>query len=558
MPPTSDPKRMKAASRAALAVALTVWTFCGASSVMAQDADPAQVAIGERLFLETRFAQFFAANSGGNANAVLAAGDPVLDSTVTTGASQPGSFAGQAMNCRACHLVDEHNVALRNRTYGDFARRSPIPLRGDGLTKTTRNSPPLVNASLTRAAGMLLHFDGEFSSGRELAIGTLTGRNFGWLPAERAQAVAHIAHIIRNDDGTAPLAQAFGGPYSEVLKGTSPAIPAELRLPLGYRIDVKRSTDAQILTAIGRLLEAYMTSLQFAKDEKGNFSGSPFDVFLKKNRLPQRPKAGETPLQYSRRLFNAIEGLRAPQWVSDADQTFQIHSAPFVFGQTELAGLKIFFTGPGPRLAGAATIAAGGAGNCVTCHTPPAFTDFGFHNTGASQDEYDTIHGDGAFAALSIPNLAQRMAAPNQWLPPSSRHPQASGTFSAAPDAAAPGRADLGVWNIFANPDHPLSQSRLLKTLTGAKPQPFAALLPKTVGAFKTPGLRDLADSAPYLHHGQLDTIEDVLEFYADFASKARAGLVRNPSPELLGIALVPQDIAPLAAFLRSLNEDYE
>jgi hypothetical protein len=33
---------------------------------------------------------------------------------------------------------------------------------------------------------------------------------------------------------------------------------------------------------------------------------------------------------------------------------------------------------------------------------------------------------------------------------------------------------------------------------------------------------------------------------------------VRNAAPELEGIALVPHDLDALAAFLRSLNEDYE
>jgi len=33
---------------------------------------------------------------------------------------------------------------------------------------------------------------------------------------------------------------------------------------------------------------------------------------------------------------------------------------------------------------------------------------------------------------------------------------------------------------------------------------------------------------------------------------------VRNASPELAGIRLDASDVAPLAAFLRSLNEDYQ
>src|SRR6266498_1987945 len=117
-----------------------------------EEADPAEVAIGERLFLETRFAQFFLANSSGNANAVLPTGDPTMDFTATTSNPLPGPFAGTSMNCRSCHLVDEQKGVSGggNRTYADFARRSPLPPRADGKLTTPRNSPPLVNASLSR------------------------------------------------------------------------------------------------------------------------------------------------------------------------------------------------------------------------------------------------------------------------------------------------------------------------------------------------------------------------------------------------------------------------
>jgi hypothetical protein len=49
-----------------------------------------------------------------------------------------------------------------------------------------------------------------------------------------------------------------------------------------------------------------------------------------------------------------------------------------------------------------------------------------------------------------------------------------------------------------------------------------------------------------------------VLGFYAEFSAQARAGTMRNPALELNGMALVGADVAPLAAFLRALNEDYE
>jgi hypothetical protein len=38
----------------------------------------------------------------------------------------------------------------------------------------------------------------------------------------------------------------------------------------------------------------------------------------------------------------------------------------------------------------------------------------------------------------------------------------------------------------------------------------------------------------------------------------AREGRVRNADPDLSGILLKDEDVAPLAAFLRALNEDYE
>lgn len=123
---------------------------------MEEEADPAEVAIGERLFLETRFAQHFFALSGGDVNAAVPA-DPVMDDTVTTNDPLPGPFVGLSMNCRACHLVDEHTgvPGAGNRTYSDFARRSPVAERLDGQRTTVRNAPPLVNASLARRRSVL-------------------------------------------------------------------------------------------------------------------------------------------------------------------------------------------------------------------------------------------------------------------------------------------------------------------------------------------------------------------------------------------------------------------
>jgi cytochrome c peroxidase len=529
-----------------------------------EEVDPPDMALGERLFLETRFAQFFSTNSGGNANATLAAGDLVMKSTRTIGATVAGPFAGQSMNCRACHLVDEQGATLGNNTYGDFARRSPIPDRGDGQRTTPRNSPPLVNASIARPGPLLLHFDGEFTNGRDLVKAAYTGRNFGWEPQEHDQAVAHIAHIIRKDDGKGELAREFGGAYRKVLLGTDPSLPVELRLPPQFRIDVSTATDTEILDAIAVLVDSYMQGLVFSQDEDGNFNGSPYDAFLRKNHLPVAPKKGERDVTYAKRLLGKIGKLTDPRFVTEADGHFHTHQKEFAFGPTELEGLRIFFTKgsnvpPGTKIPGQ-------AGSCIACHAPPSFTDFGFHNNGAAQDEYDTLHGAGAFAKLAIPGLHDRQAKPDLFLPATPLHPDANSKFRSPPSAKKPGRTDLGLWNVFANPDFPKSQRRLetfllpFKKSTGPDftPADIARVLPRTIALFKTPGLRDLSHSAPYLHTGAKDSLEDVIEFYRSTSQAARRGLVRNPDPIIKRVNLVPKDTVPLAAFLRSLDEDYE
>jgi hypothetical protein len=54
-----------------------------------------------------------------------------------------------------------------------------------------------------------------------------------------------------------------------------------------------------------------------------------------------------------------------------------------------------------------------------------------------------------------------------------------------------------------------------------------------------------------------MNTLENVISFYQKFSGFARSGAVRNSAPELRGIFLDNTSVAPLAAFLRSLNEDY-
>lgn len=542
-------------------------------SVAATGTPGAQADVGERLFVETRFAQFFKAHlpPGRNVNDPLPAGDPVVAKVLLPGGNPSGvasPFAGMSMNCRSCHFVDEF-VGISGggmRSYTDFAARSPIPSRPDGKLTAPRNSPPLVNASLNRPGGALFHFDGEFSTLEDLIVGTFTGRNFGWLPGQKAEAIHHIAQVMRDDDGSGIIAQQFDGlSYRVLFTGADPSIPDELRLPPEFRVFIGSASDQEIFNAVVKVVAAYVNGLRFSQsDDAGNFIRSPFDVFLSRNGLPQQPNSGEAPLDYSRRLLTLVNGLASPQFVTSnpnrGNGLFQFHTQPFVFGATELAGLKIFLAEPAtPPTASLPEVAAGAIGNCLACHAAPNFTDFKLHNTEIAQIEYDGIHGNGSFMGLTIPTLVMRTS---NDLPATEDHPTAAESFRSVPVLANPALTDLGVWNIFLNPDMPNPQAKIRAILCDEH-LPAACpvdnvLLDEAIARFKTPGLRDLGHSTPYMHNGQFDTLDDAVGFYLGSSSAARAGTLRNGTNALRGIALIPANIAPLVAFLKSLNEDYQ
>jgi len=585
----------------------------GAAAVPAFD--PPEQTIGERLFLDTRFARFFAATFDGNVNHSLKQGEPVVEFTKTLTGQMLGPFAGKSINCRSCHFVDEFGDDLGNRTYADYTRRSPIPDREDGKVTTPRNSLNMVDSFISRPAGLLLHGDGEFATAEALVDSTMKGRNFGWLPTEYDTATAHIAKVIREDDGTFTQDADYGKfSYTKIFLGTASDIPPEYRLPEQYRIDVNSASDEEVSDAVNRLVAQYLFSLTFSRNANGIHDGSPYDRFLVKNNLPATPASGESESAYSARLLEAVDALSDPVYVTPADGAFETQDQKFAFGATELQGLKLFLRTTSEQagqyrrvhffvawiaptvgflLVGFVCIrrrkygllsfavigclcsglmACGGnvdtrtpivgaahVGNCVSCHVAPNFSDFGMHNTGASQEEYDAIHGDGAFMGVVVPDYTEREANRDAYLPATPAHPNGTGRFRSPAVAADPSLADLGLWNVYANTDYPEPQQRLqsLMCAPGDSCDP-EDILPLTLGRFKTPTLRDLGHSQPYMHTGRMDTIEKVLDFYRHTSLLAQDGRLRNADPEISRISIDDNDAVALSAFLRSLNEDYD
>jgi cytochrome c peroxidase len=72
---------------------------------------------------------------------------------------------------------------------------------------------------------------------------------------------------------------------------------------------------------------------------------------------------------------------------------------------------------------------------------------------------------------------------------------------------------------------------------------------PEEIGAFKTPTLREIARSAPYMHDGRFKTLEEVVNFY-------NKGGVKNPHQDnlIIPLELTDQEKHDLVEFLRTLN----
>ena len=77
---------------------------------------------------------------------------------------------------------------------------------------------------------------------------------------------------------------------------------------------------------------------------------------------------------------------------------------------------------------------------------------------------------------------------------------------------------------------------------------------PRDLGAFKTPTLRNLQVTGPYMHDGRFETLEEVVDFFCD-------GIRNSPSldPGLArlhgGVYLTPRERADLVAFLKALRD---
>lgn len=147
-----------------------------------------------------------------------------------------------------------------------------------------------------------------------------------------------------------------------------------------------------------------------------------------------------------------------------------------------------------------------GKAGCARCHNGPNFTDETFHN-------------------LGLPD--------RPWLKD----------------------RDLGRWRGVEqvrespfNATGPYSDAREGK---GAKRIQFLKRTPEGRGQFKTPSLRNVARTPPYMHGGHFDTLEEVVRFYSTLAGTVDVG---HREEMLDPLGLTDREIDDLVAFLEALS----
>jgi cytochrome c peroxidase len=70
------------------------------------------------------------------------------------------------------------------------------------------------------------------------------------------------------------------------------------------------------------------------------------------------------------------------------------------------------------------------------------------------------------------------------------------------------------------------------------------------IGKFKIPSLRNVGATAPYMHDGSLQTLEEVIDHYASGGKKHP-----NKSVILKPLVLSPQEKTDLINFLKTLTD---
>lgn len=229
---------------------------------------------------------------------------------------------------------------------------------------------------------------------------------------------------------------------------------------------------------------------------QGNLAGNG-DAIMMEERLAQVP-------EYVRR-FKEVFGIDRPgimqAWMAIAafERTLVSDPARVPFDRYAKGDRKAL----SPAAERGLALFQGKAG-CIQCHNGPLASDQNYHSLGLPEHPL--------FSTMPLAQVAHRY---EQYI---------KGVTEAQYRTAD---RDLGLYYVTKRPDD--------------------------IGKFRTPSLRELKYTAPYMHNGLFSTLGEVIEFY-----NAGGGPAPGKSPLLKPLGLTAQEKRDLLAFLESLSSAEE
>jgi cytochrome c peroxidase len=407
-------------------------------------------------------------------------------------------FSQFRVSCKSCHLVDEKLKEKGMRGYTDFSARTPVPFRTgdkDPLQFTNRRTQQMINvAGNSIGASTVYHWDGEFNTGNE---------HTSLIKLIKATFVSRNMGWRPGEENTANTLRlryilqddVFAAANSEEKQ---PSYIDRYCASLGITKEEFFKLDGnEILSICNEAIALYIENIKSDIE-------SPFDLFLTENGVTDPKIADENTLNefLMKKSFKFINKT-VPVLNSEITNSRKVK-----FGKKELEGLRLFMNR--------------NKTNCSSCHTPPSFTNNKFYNIGVSEMDYKDVHGKFPGDFYSSVKIQKDLSSGNLNVLRS--------MYQVYPGRNNPEAIDLG---------HGLFEHT-----------------PENYAAFRTPTIRNLKYSNPYLHSGRAETIYNAIKHHIiAFESKT---YIKFISPELKEIDLTSEEIENLSAFINALNDHYE
>jgi cytochrome c peroxidase len=229
----------------------------------------------------------------------------------------------------------------------------------------------------------------------------------------------------------------------------------------------------------------------------------------------------------NRAYSNIAKAIGAYEWEltsRDSDFDKYVNGSRELLSPAAVRGLKLFI----------------GRASCIDCHRTPLLSDGAFHNIGVPQ------------RGAGVPTVADC--------------PAGSAKCDCATGKVVPGQSCLpwgafsGLFKLTNATGSNLSLRRdgefsdldaASKLLVSASYQSAAIPAGGNIGAWRTPSLRDVAITAPYMHDGVYTTLDEVVGHYDAGGTDEAAG---NKAAELSPLRLSARDRSDLVAFLLTLT----